>query len=542
MNASQYGAYQPLPSYGQPLPSGGEGDLFPHHIPLSVKMLAAYLFMITLFGKGPTYIGVHPIYWGEVVLMMLSGWTLQQVSQFGLPPQFRRFSTLPVLGFVMYGFFRTLPDIPTYGMSTLRDAAVWYYALFYFLGLYLPRIPRYADYVVNLVNKAWVLVFFWLLFNRSTNGRYLSYAPVFHGTTVLWGTVSEQTQHLFMSVMLILIGIRKSAYSLLSYILSVIVVFTSFYMIFTIAGRGVKVAIIVSLFVSFIATFGAKRPIWTMSRWILLIYFSLFLLGSYTIYLGPEEVMNTLYSRTGSERFEEAIELKGTANWRMRWWKAIYAEVNEKVPIVGLGFGMNLHDLSPDPFENQSQYRVRSPHCYSMTIFARMGYLGAFIWAMVVITGIVPLFMRIRKSGVVSRFGEFFPYKRQRHQELLLYLVFIIATVVNASFGVLMEGPVLGIWFWFALGFATARSESPDAFEPISAASPDPGVPWMGNLPIRRSVPPIPPRIPVARGQRSCKSQFVSTTSPQGYAVSPQQPQSLRPPPPDNEGVSLPRL
>jgi hypothetical protein len=36
---------------------------------------------------------------------------------------------------------------------------------------------------------------------------------------------------------------------------------------------------------------------------------------------------------------------------------------------------------------------------------------------------------------------------------------------LNASFGVLMEGPVLGIPFWFFLGFATGRSLGPDGVE-----------------------------------------------------------------------------
>jgi hypothetical protein len=36
----------------------------------------------------------------------------------------------------------------------------------------------------------------------------------------------------------------------------------------------------------------------------------------------------------------------------------------------------------------------------------------------------------------------------------------LVFTVVNSSFGVLMEGPVLGVWFWFALGFALGRSHA----------------------------------------------------------------------------------
>ena len=46
----------------------------------------------------------------------------------------------------------------------------------------------------------------------------------------------------------------------------------------------------------------------------------------------------------------------------------------------------------------------------------------------------------------------------ERRDELAFWILMLVCTVVNSSFGVLMEGPVLGIWFWFALGFASARS------------------------------------------------------------------------------------
>jgi hypothetical protein len=44
----------------------------------------------------------------------------------------------------------------------------------------------------------------------------------------------------------------------------------------------------------------------------------------------------------------------------------------------------------------------------------------------------------------------------------------LVATWVNSSFGVLMEGPVLGIWFWFALGFSSRRSAGFDGLEELA--------------------------------------------------------------------------
>jgi hypothetical protein len=67
------------------------------------------------------------------------------------------------------------------------------------------------------------------------------------------------------------------------------------------------------------------------------------------------------------------------------------------------------------------------------------------------------LAIRIWRNGVGS--GSYSPGRRE---ELLFWLAMIFYTFVNSSFGVLMEGPVLGIWFWLAMGFALGRSARPD--------------------------------------------------------------------------------
>src|SRR3954452_21778351 len=45
--------------------------------PFAVRMLLVYLGAITIIGKGPTYLGVPPIYWGEMVMSLLAVWTLR---------------------------------------------------------------------------------------------------------------------------------------------------------------------------------------------------------------------------------------------------------------------------------------------------------------------------------------------------------------------------------------------------------------------------------------------------------------------------------
>jgi O-antigen ligase len=143
----------------------------------------------------------------------------------------------------------------------------------------------------------------------------------------------------------------------------------------------------------------------------------------------------------------------GTANWRLIWWQNLYDHVMETNPVVGVGFGQSLHIYNPLLESDDEEFVVRSPHNFNMTVFARMGFSGVCLWAGILIIGIGGLCRRVLRGTVRGHL-----YTVERRDELAFWTTMLVCTVVNSSFGVLMEGPVLGIWFWFALGFATGRS------------------------------------------------------------------------------------
>ena len=115
--------------------------------------MVAYLGAITVFGKGPTYLGYPPFFWGEAVLAAGLMWTfLRQGAAILGPPVLRRLSTA-VLLFLIYGFILTANSFPDWGVDALRDAAVWYYGGFYFIGLALASRPRAADRVLENLRR-----------------------------------------------------------------------------------------------------------------------------------------------------------------------------------------------------------------------------------------------------------------------------------------------------------------------------------------------------------------------------------------------------
>src|SRR3954451_23677976 len=98
-----------------PLPTaGGVG----HWLTLLCLTLLGY----ALLGKGWAYVGVPPLFIGEVVLLCgavsfcLSG---RWAALLDLPAVW---ALLPLVG---WGLFRTLPEMPRYGVDALRDASIW---------------------------------------------------------------------------------------------------------------------------------------------------------------------------------------------------------------------------------------------------------------------------------------------------------------------------------------------------------------------------------------------------------------------------------
>ena len=169
----------------------------------------------------------------------------------------------------------------------------------------------------------------------------------------------------------------------------------------------------------------------------------------------PSEDKRTLAKAASLDRFTESRGVASdNAYWRLIWWERLYAEVMTQNPALGLGFGQSLSVYNPYLKSNErEQWPVRSPHNVNITIFSRMGIAGLTCWLFVLLAGFGGLWRRIwtgRTAGITL--------SGLRREELAFWFMMLTTTWVNSSFAVLMEGPVLGIWFWFALGFAWTRS------------------------------------------------------------------------------------
>ncbi len=110
-------------------------------------LLVWYMF----FDKAGAYVHIPgtPLYLAECLLLVA---ILASALATGyLRITIRDDPLLTLLGFfILWGLARTIPELPKYGINSVRDAALWYYSLFAIFIVVVSRIT--PDIVTKMVN------------------------------------------------------------------------------------------------------------------------------------------------------------------------------------------------------------------------------------------------------------------------------------------------------------------------------------------------------------------------------------------------------
>lgn len=440
------------PRFRLRLPRNQAGDSRPVHLPWYVKFLLAYLAAITIIGKGPTYLGVPPLYWGEATMMagllLIAPWI--EKTNF---VQRTQALTICIVAFMAVGAVLTTISIPRWRLDALRDAAVWYYGLFYFIGLGLASREAIGNRVWYLLRNFWMFSLVWNTADLALNNRLSKSGPIIpgRGVPLFFNSTHEAGQNLALGAMIVLCTATLYRRPRLRLVL-IPIALIGLALFAASEGRGMRIGFASgALVVILLGLSPSGPPHFNMQL------FKLAAAGIPLLILVAVALPDRAMKITHLDRFAEAdpANPEGTAGWRLIWWQRLYEAVMKRNPAFGLGFGESLHVYHPLLADSTDPLMVRSPHNFNVTVFARMGIVGVLLWALILMLGIGSLFNRIWRGSANGQ-----TYTPERRDELAFWLLMLVCTVVNSSFGVLMEGPVLGIWFWFALGFASARSLS----------------------------------------------------------------------------------
>ncbi len=385
--------------------------------------------------------GTLPLFPAELGLAVTGVWLLWESARERALPVAKDVLNVSLIAWIIIGCLRIAGDLRIHGVDALRDFAMVYYALFFFVAQSVASRGDTTWFRRVILGASGALLPLYLLFEAFPD--FFTYQLTIRDTPVIffkgdlagtfmsigalaWLLRQEETPRrrgslligLALAATMMSTGNRASMLAL-----AVAAVFLAF------AGRGATLKKL---------TAAAAAGIVILSAW--------------TVLSGrpwSQSPLMAFYERTASildfsgERIyrSESVESKGDNNqFRAVWWKVVIDKTNSQAPVRGLGFG---HDLAA-PFlktyypDSDDVFTARSPHNFFITVYARMGAIGLAAW-LAVSTAIV--------IGVV-RAVRLLPLRET------VPACTAVALLTSATFGVVLEGPMGAVVFWIALGVA----------------------------------------------------------------------------------------
>lgn len=402
--------------------------------------LLLILYGYAQFDRGFAYIGVPPLFIGEIILvfgLLAFSRTNSLLALLASPP------SVILLIWMFWVAIRTVPYVPTYNVDALRDAVIGYYGLFAFIfaGLLIQK-PQRLSFLVSCFDRfagLYPFLFPVLYVTWRLLGEHLPVWPT-SGTPILDLRAGGVT-HLAAIVTFSALGFRKLNLPL------VIMIFIGF-VLGSSRNRGSMLAFLIPLTVA--VSLVPKKQGTIVTAIVILVLIGLafafdlrFNLPGEVRETSIQQIIHNLMSVFGSSGVDG---LDGTKRWRLEWWNTIIDYTfHGKYFWMGKGFGINLAD--DDNFQmnyEPGQPTLRAPHSIFLTVLARAGVPGLALWIAVCF------------GFLFYMAGNFIDARRRNllaWERLFLFVACYFASIlINASFDPALEGPMAGIWFWSLYG------------------------------------------------------------------------------------------
>jgi O-antigen ligase/polysaccharide polymerase Wzy-like membrane protein len=409
-----------------------------------LALLAIVLLGYALMGKGFAYLGVPPLFVGEIALLTGAVVFLRTGA---LVASLATLPSLMLVAMMVWVLARTIPFVSVYGFDSLRDSTVVMYGCFALIviGLLLEDARR-IDTVLRYYNTlpaslpailvGFCLTLYWGEYIPSLYGSM----PIMEITTSAVGT------HLVGTMVFVLIGYRKVSLLWFSVWLTALAIVAA-------TNRGATLSVLGPLVFAMLML-GRLRLLATAMLAVVGIFVVLLTVeSSFT----QDNVAKPLSTRVVSAhqiiRNAESVlgdsgdqNVEGTKRWRLNWWEII---INDTIYgpnfWTGRGFGLNLADADGHQAGPVGSAPTRSPHNVNMTMLARAGVPGLVLWLLLLISwgGMMLRAMLVARARGHKQWADLF----------LFVICYVISILINAFVDVTLEGPMQGIWFWCLFGF-----------------------------------------------------------------------------------------
>jgi hypothetical protein len=412
-------------------------------------------------------LGGVPLLVGELTLLVLTPLAVLRLG-WRVPASV----LVPFVLWITYNALLTVRDFGPYGLDTVRDAAMWYYAGFVVIGaatwheLGTDRLRRWMGLVF-----AALLVTGPLVMAAAADAIPQIEVPFADGS-LLQERFDATSMHLIGAATLFLtgrglrrppwpgwLGIAIAAGLLgLTAMLQVRAAFVGL--------AGAVAVLVIYRLVRPVVVIGAALAMVLAVMWVLDVELPTDRGVVSASSIVERQASTLLFLVGGSEKSEHTHrsdienDHAGTIEWRTIWWEALIEESlsNPTYLLIGRGYGSDLRaavasravgTLNWDQGIDEGK-PVRSPHNIAMTIFARTGLVGLALWLLVLTTCLTAL---IRATLAHHRSGD-------RDEELFgaWLIVYVLAMLLVALLGVVLESPFGAAPFFWVLGVGLAWS------------------------------------------------------------------------------------
>jgi hypothetical protein len=404
------------------------------------SLLVGYAFI----GKGFAYLGIPPLYVGEIVLifglvtLLCGGCMLAATASLG---------SVTVLLLVGWVAVVVVQDVSRYGADAVRDGVIGLYGLYaWVVAAALIERPALIDGIARHYRRfaiAYVVVPpVAMVFTSSIAASF----PVWPNSEqpLVSLRVGEIAVHLAGVAAFTLVGFYNPGW-LWSAMLAISAV-----IVFALNRGGMLAFALPAILAAILARNG--RQVMGFFGMALLIGGIAAAIGLSVRIEGGRNIDFVQLAANLTSIFGDSTtgNLDGTKEWRLGWWEAIIGyTIYGDYFWFGKGFGANLAVV--DGFVvGLGTPPLRSPHNVHMTFLARLGVSGLVLWLTMLAIWFSTMFRSVavaRRDGQVAWAGFF-----------IFITCYALAMVIDASFDVAIEGPMVGIWFWTLIGVGLGSS------------------------------------------------------------------------------------
>ena len=417
-----------------------------------------------------------PLFAAELALALTLGAMAFQSAVHKVSPVRRDALNLLVLAWLVLGAARLCIDLPRYGIFALRDSAMVYYALFFFIGQSVAADPSGRRWLQGALTAALALLpplFLaydlapeWFYGHLLFRGVPLILYKGDIAATVMAGGVFYFYWRVCAGWRLAWAGVLASfAGAIYPLTRAALVAFALAALLHVLALRGRMLLVLgCSLALSFVGS-----AAWSLARGTPFEESHAYQIGEYALTVFNVDPGGLLAEPP------EGADVKGNPldnnEFRRVWWWTVAEETLENNPGFGSGFGDDLaaRFISEYGLSGDLDFSARSPHSIVLSTFGRLGFAG------------LSVLLGLLGAMIVASCRAAALWRRDRSAGEPVALWAMAWTIfLSACFGVVLEGPMGAVVFWTVLGMAA------EAGRRVAAApAADPGAEKSGASPAK---------------------------------------------------------